>query len=112
MGEGAERAIVREWQEELGEPVTCGELLWVVENFYTANGSQFHEIGLYFRVSLAPTSRVLASNGPIRGQEGGTSLEFAWFDRRQLGRIDVRPSFLVSALAENPLGFRHVVQRE
>ncbi len=112
MGERAEDAIVREWREELGEPVICGDLLWVVENFFYAAGTQFHEIGLYFRANLSQTSRALTSNGTIRGIEGGNSLEFAWFDRKQLGSVDVRPSFLAAALAESPLRLRHVVQRE
>jgi len=110
-GEAAQEAVIRECAEELGESVSCGELVWVVENFFDGAGGKHHEIGLYFRASLPPSSRLLALNGTFFGIEGAKRLEFAWFDRGRLGDTDVRPSFLISALGEAELRFQHVVQR-
>lgn len=111
-GELASAAVVREMQEELGETVACGELLWVVENFFTYRGVGHHELGLYFQVSLRPDSPLLSAPGPYIGREGDTPLTFAWFDRAALGAIDVRPSFVPTALACEPLGFQHIVHRD
>lgn len=53
-GEAAQQAILRELAEELGAAVECGSLLYVIENFFTAENKAYHEIGLYFRATLAP----------------------------------------------------------
>jgi 8-oxo-dGTP pyrophosphatase MutT (NUDIX family) len=37
-GELGSSAAVREMAEELAEPVECGQLLWVVQNFFTYRG--------------------------------------------------------------------------
>jgi 8-oxo-dGTP pyrophosphatase MutT (NUDIX family) len=111
-GESAADAVVRELREELSEPVDCGELLWVVENFFSHADRQYHEVGLYFLVGLRPSSRLLASSGPFHGSEGERPLEFAWFSRKRLGRVAVRPSFLVSSLARERLQFQHVVHHD
>jgi ADP-ribose pyrophosphatase YjhB (NUDIX family) len=111
-GEAAADAVVRELQEELGEHVQCERLLWVVENFFWQEGRPHHELGLYFLATLAADSALLFSTGPFLGIEQHAQLSFAWFDRSQLQRVDVRPSFLVRALAEREFQFEHVVHRE
>lgn len=63
-GEVAATTVVREMQEELSESVSCGELLWVVENFFSYGGKPYQELGLYFRVHLAAPSRLLSTPGP------------------------------------------------
>jgi 8-oxo-dGTP pyrophosphatase MutT (NUDIX family) len=111
-GELASAAVERELREELAEPVTCGELVWVVENFFRYRGVSQHEVGLYFSVRLAPESRLLASSGPFTGMEGSVPLTFAWFERSQLEQLEIRPSFVAAALAGAELGFRHIVHRD
>lgn len=111
-GELASAAVRRELHEELAEPVMCGELVWVVENFFTYRGVSQHEVGLYFSVRLALESRLLAAAGPFTGMEGNVPLTFAWFERSQLERLEIRPSFVAAALAEGELGFRHIVHRD
>lgn len=111
-GEAAREAVIRECSEELGELVSCGELVWLVENFFNDAGGKHHEIGLYFLTELPASSRLLASKGPFFGSEGGAVLEFDWFDRKSLATMDVRPSFLIAALGAERLEFRHVVQRD
>jgi 8-oxo-dGTP pyrophosphatase MutT (NUDIX family) len=111
-GELASAAVVRELQEELAEPVTCAELVWLVENFFTYRGVSHHEVGMYFRVQLAPQSPLLAAPGPYFGTEGHARLTFAWFERSRLSELEIRPSFIAAALAQHELGFRHIVHRD
>lgn len=113
-GEPAAEAVVREMREELGEPVSCGGLLGVVENFFCYHGRPHHEVGLYFQVSLRPGSRLLSEPGPFIGEEGGVPLIFDWFDCARLGELDVRPSLLAGLLDDrSPAGgFRHVVHHD
>lgn len=110
-GEDAARTVVREMREELGQEVTCGDVLFVVENFFDDRGRQHHEVGLYFNAAFAPDSSMLDITTSHAGIEGQHRLEFKWFSRRELAGVDVRPSFLRSALAEAHPRFQHVVQR-
>jgi len=112
LGEHASATIVRELQEELNETVQCGELLYVVENFFDYSGNHHHEIGLYFRAHLSATSKLPDQTEPFFGVEGETRLEFAWFERSRLSELDVRPAFLRQSLSREALSFEHVVQHD
>ncbi|MFZ6656970.1 NUDIX hydrolase [Undibacterium sp. TJN19] len=111
-GEAAAMTIVREMQEELAETVTCGRLLWTVENFFTYRETRHHELGLYFLTHLSEGSRLLTQAGPYVGIEGDLKLTFAWFKRSELQQLDIRPSFLAKALASSELTMQHVVHHE
>lgn len=111
-GELAAATVVREMSEELAEPVSCGELVWVVENFFVYRGVPHHELGLYFRVELEPRSRLLVTPGPYLGADAGVRLTFAWFDRSELHALEIRPSFAAAVLASPQLQFRHIVHRD
>lgn len=111
-GEDGTMTIVREMAEELGERVTCGPLLYLVENFFEYAGKAHHEIGLYYRAQLRPGSRVLRNDTEHAGIEGDKALVFAWFPLAALDAVALRPSFLQAALRDEPLAFRHVVQRD
>jgi len=111
-GEAAEMTVVREMREELSEQVICERLLWTVENFFEYHGHKHHELGLYFLTRLVPNSRLLSTPGPYWGNEGNLQLTFAWFKRTELHALDIRPSFLAQALAEQVLQMQHVVHHE
>ncbi|WP_109483693.1 NUDIX domain-containing protein [Paraburkholderia sp. C35] len=111
-GEDAATTVAREMREELALSVEVGPLLWIVENFFTGGGQPHHEVGLYFATEVPPDARILDLHARHIGDEQGSKLEFAWFNRRALADIDVRPVFLRDALAQSPLQFAHVVNRE
>lgn len=111
-GEAAADALVREMREELDEPVQCGTLLWVVENFFSLGGQRYHEVGLYFDVTLDPASRLLCSEGPFWGREGTQRLEFAWFGAEARSQMDIRPAFVAEALGKPAHAFLHAVHRD
>lgn len=110
-GEDAACTLVREMREELGQEVVCGDLVYVVENFFEDGGRQNHELGLYFSAAFAANSPILNTAKTHAGVEGSQRLEFEWFAPDRLANIDIRPSFLRLALAERERRFRHVVQR-
>ncbi|MES2992004.1 MAG: NUDIX domain-containing protein [Pseudomonadota bacterium] len=111
-GEDGASTIVREMAEELGDAVTCGPLLYTVENFFEIAGKAHHEIGLYYRAQLPHDSRVRDTSVEHAGVEGDKALVFAWFPRHALDAITLHPSFLKAALCEEPLAHRHVIQRD
>ncbi len=110
-GEDAASAVAREVMEELGETVQCGELLYVVENFFEHQSKANHEVGLYFLAYLKPDSALQVSGHSHFGIEGNSRLEFRWFSRSELQEVNLYPSFLRAALAKPSLMFEHVVHR-
>lgn len=99
--ETGDEAIRREMWEELGVAVQVGRLLWVVENFYSTGGRQMHGLGLYFMLTLVEPGQCPVQPEPWLGHEdGGVALVFKWFAIDDLRGTDLRPSFLVDALAK------------
>jgi ADP-ribose pyrophosphatase YjhB (NUDIX family) len=109
--ESAAATVEREMVEELAEPVACGPLLFVVENFFTLGETPNHELGLYFSATLRTGSKLLSKDSSYAGVEGHTKLEFRWFPQTDLPRIDLRPAFLRESLGQPHPQFQHVVQR-
>ena len=109
-GEQAASAVVREMMEEADEQVECGELLYVIENFFEHNDSPQHEIGLYFRTVLPPGSRLRDKTRSHAGTEGAKALEFRWFQLAELAQVNLHPALLRAALAAAAAPARHLVQ--
>lgn len=111
-GESGNCTICREMQEELGETVECGDLLYTVENFFEYNGCSNHEIGLYYRTHLDPASPLHDKTRSHASQDFDISLEFRWFAVDRLGEIDLKPAFLRQTLTRSLPGHQHIVVRE
>jgi len=79
--------------EELGESVECGKLVYLVENFFNHAGKPNHETGMYFIAGLSSGSTLLDNSCSHWGVEGNHRLEFRWFRAEQLAAVDLRPSF-------------------
>jgi len=108
-GRGAEREIA----EELRVTATTRRLLWVAETFYAdRDGMQYHEMGFYHLVDIAPDSEVMQGDGPFPGYEDRLPLEFRWFALDSIDAVNLYPVFLRSALAglpDSPAHPEHIV---
>jgi 8-oxo-dGTP pyrophosphatase MutT (NUDIX family) len=109
-GETALECISREMREELEEEVQVERLLWLNENFFEHGGMTWHEIGLYFLVSLAERSRFLG-DGPHWGVEPEIGIKFRleWHDVEKLAGVRLFPSFLRERLKSLPERMEHIV---
>jgi ADP-ribose pyrophosphatase YjhB (NUDIX family) len=113
--ESSRDALVREMGEEIATHVEVLRLLWVVENFFTYAGKQIHEIALYFLMSLAENSPFRHVGTDFTGNEGDATLLFHWFRFDEIERVDLRPTFLRSALGalpDSPVHVIHVDQQD
>ena len=116
MLEPARETLRREMREELRVAVQVGRLLWVVENFFDYDGKSYHELALYFLMSLPRGSR-LRSLDEFEGSElldGGATLKllFKWFPLGGLEGIALYPTFLQQGLKSLPPATEHVVHRD
>ncbi len=97
-GEAVEPALTRELGEELGTPATVTGFVGVVEDAYTEDGTDHHELNFLFEVDL--------DSAEPASQED--HLEFAWLPLDALADTDLRPGPLKTALqswSDNPVPF-------
>lgn len=111
-GETAAQAARREMLEELGVEAEIGQLVAVVENFFSYGGQAFQEVCMVFSARLSPDCPILSASGPFQGCEEARPLTFDWFDRASLPALNVRPACLAPVLADHDgQQFMHLVQR-
>jgi 8-oxo-dGTP pyrophosphatase MutT (NUDIX family) len=112
--ESSDKAIRREFREEIGVDIEIVRLLWVVENSFVFDELKVHGIGLDFLVEP------LEWKGKITHEEfygletdykvAGTRYErideleltFRWFDIAELDTIEIRPRVYHRALRQIP----------
>ena len=109
IGEEAAATVAREMVEECGSGVEVGRLLWICENYFSYNGRDFHELGLYFLAHFPPECP-LTREPTFRGQEGALDLEFRWVPFEELGREPLYPIFLAEGVRALPESPRHIVE--
>ena len=114
IGESAEQTLKREMVEELGAEVEILRPLWFVENFFSYDGKDFHEVAIYFLMRLPEPSPILDSDGPYIGFDKGTRLIFQWIsaDPLSLASLPLLPSFLQSAVEDLPESMQHIVHND
>ena len=106
FGETSADALKREMQEELGQPVQVGRLLWVAESFLRDEGQHVHGIGLYYAMKL---SGAIANREPFRVVDGQFRLLFAWHLLTELAALTVYPPFLQHGLLSLPEHPTHIL---
>jgi ADP-ribose pyrophosphatase YjhB (NUDIX family) len=111
FGESASAALTREMQEELGVSIKVERLLWLVENFFTYEAEDFHELALYFLATLPPETDLTTKNEPIKGNEEGVPLIFQWHRVDALTGIEFYPTFLKEGLKAIPENTEYVIHQ-
>lgn len=110
--EPAREGVAREMREELGEDVSVGRLLWVVDNFFRYGQSDWHEIGLYWLASLPETSSLVNCESFHGAEERGARFTCQWRGLDSLHRVRLYPSFLTEGLAALPDSAQYIIHRD
>ena len=79
LNESAEAALRREFQEELGLPVTLQRPLWLAESFFVLEGKneKFHELCLYYLADL-PYADLPQADAWTQKDSDGNEHIFRW----------------------------------
>lgn len=114
IGETSEETLRREMAEELAVEVTVERLLWVAENFFDFEGSEWHELGLYYLMDIPPAFPFQPDVIVHRVRDGGSELEFKWVEatRSSLERLGILPLFLAEEISCLPQTVCHRIVRE
>ncbi len=107
--EASPDTLVREMEEEIAARVEVLRLLWIVENFFDIRGVRFHEISLYYLMSLPEDSPYRDVRKDFAGKEGAITLLFHWFPIERIDAVRLRPTFLRTALKAIPDSPVHVI---
>lgn len=93
FGESSQQAIQREIKEELHFDIKDCRPIWMNECFFNENGSKYHEIGIYYLISIEngefdvfDDEFILTENGRIN--------KFQWIPIKELSEKPVYPLFI------------------
>lgn len=108
--EDSQTSIIREVKEELGFDVKVDRLLWFTENFFDYKDRKFHEIGLYYQVTINDDHFTFTTE-PFFGEEG-ERLVYQWVPVDQLEEILLYPEFVRKSLRELPQSLQHLIVKQ
>ena len=92
FGEGAQRALEREFEEETGLDVKAGGLLFVSEGRFEQKGKPRHELNLVFHVEHP--------HWPDPAPSLEDDIDFVWAGPSELRELDLRPASIRSWLLD------------
>ncbi|HEM2781341.1 TPA: NUDIX hydrolase [Streptococcus suis] len=105
VNETAQDAVVREVKEELGIDSRVNQLAFVVENQFTHEGIDFHNIEFHFIVE--PIGEV-----PEKMIEGQLKQTCEWIALDNLVNLDIVPAFLAEELPNWDGQVKHIMKKK
>ena len=109
--EPAKEALKREMREELGVEIQVGRLIWVVENFFNHDIKSYHEVGLYFLMTLPEKAQVRQTRAAFVSKDDTLKTTFKWHQLDELSNITLYPPFLQRGLKRVPDKTEHIVEK-
>ena len=111
LGEPSDLALLREIAEETGHPAVLGGLAFSVEDHFTRDGIGFHEIGRYYRITLADDFPFAAGVTCLTREDEGHLLKFSWVpvEATALSAAGLLPAWLRLRLADLPEAPIHLI---
>ena len=107
--EKTEKTVIREYKEEINAQIQVLRQVWITEDFFVYEDSQYHEVGFYYLVELLTESLKVKDIDHI-GKEGKENLIYRWFKLDELHNIPIYPLFLKEGLKNIPSRLTKVVQ--
>lgn len=111
MGEDSETALKREMREEIGCEIQVERLLWIVENFFTLGGQNYHEVAFVYAIT-PEDDKILDPSWRLETTDAGVEISFRWHPLEEIEKANLKPDFLREALKKLPENVEHLVIRE
>ena len=113
QNESSVDTLVREMEEEFGQTVEVGRLAFVVEAFYPEKSQQFHEVGMYFEISVPDDFPYHDTDICHRCYEGDVEMEYRWVPATDAALTSAvfYPELLRPRLLSLPLSTVHILDR-
>lgn len=93
IGEVMTDCLIREFMEETGTAVACGNLLWTEECFWVCGGRKVHNITFYYQIALC-TGKDIPDNGEFVPQKDNPNVLLGWAPIEQLEAMTIYPAFI------------------
>lgn len=93
FGETGEKAVVREFEEELGVHIQCRRMLWTEECFWERKGKLTHTLSFYYLAEFCEGSD-FPDDGCFHPQRDNPRIEIGWVPVEELNSLIVYPAFL------------------
>ena len=93
FGETGEKAVVREFEEELGVHIQCRRMLWTEECFWERKGKLTHTLSFYYLAEFCEGSD-FTDDGCFHPQRDNPRIEIGWVPVEELNSLIVYPAFL------------------
>lgn len=112
LGESSLEAIEREMGEEVNLTCKKATLLSIIENFFSGEGTKFHEVCYYYlyepneEVGVKDYSRIENDEGELK------NLDFKWIELEKLKESNFRPFILAEKLSKKDFNFEHIIYRD
>ncbi|WP_239254781.1 NUDIX domain-containing protein [Listeria ilorinensis] len=104
--ETTREALLREMQEELGKKIRIGELLFLIENYFSIGETVYDAIEFYYQVDLVEGEDLYARPSFTKiehypqGEQEVYTLHFVWVDQATLQNLPIEPVILKKKLLE------------
>lgn len=114
MGETSVVALQREIGEELRCVGQIGRLLFTCEGFFTRADEMFHEIGLFYAVTLPDDFPFKTGTPSLVTFDEGHELTFDWVETTAdvLAKLNLKPAWLCGRLGDLPDTPEHLIADE
>lgn len=113
--ESSQAALEREIKEELGVPCRVERPLWVVEDFYTFEGQDTHELCYYYLIAFPDHEEIYKKreewliDEPAKLNERSKTLAFQWIPLGLLESVNLVPKYIKVKLDSLPNGMELII---
>ena len=99
IGENSENTIRREIKEELGKEIDIVGYVSTIENFFTFEGSKYHEYMFVYEAEFKDEKDKLIED-TLCNIEGKDYLKYYWVDLKDIDNVDIKPKVIKNILKE------------
>ena len=99
IGENSENTIRREIKEELGKEIDIIGYVSTIENFFTFEGSKYHEYMFVYEAEFKEDKDKLIEE-TLSNIEGRDYLKYYWVDLKDIDNVDIKPKVIKDILKE------------